>query len=61
MADLAQRLQEAEQKVARLEAINQQRQPDNRQLQAQLGLLTVPDGFEHNQDRVTTAVPTGGG
>jgi hypothetical protein len=31
-ANLAQKLQEAEHKIARLEAINQQRQADNRQL-----------------------------
>jgi hypothetical protein len=33
-ADSAQKLQEAEHKIARLEAINQQRQADNRQLRA---------------------------
>jgi hypothetical protein len=49
MANSAQKLQEAEHKIARLEAINQQRQADNRQLQARLGLLTVPPGFERNQ------------
>ena len=61
MADLAQRLQEAEHKIARLEAINLQRQANNRQLQAQLGLLTVPPGFECNQGQVATTVLTGGG
>ena len=60
-ADSAQKLQEAEHKIARLEAINQQRQADNRQLQARLGLLTVPPGFERNQGRVAATVPTGGG
>ena len=60
-ADSAQKLQEAEHKIARLEAINQQRQADNRQLRARLGLLTVPPGFERNQGRVAAAVPTGGG
>jgi len=61
MADSAQKLQEAEHKIARLEAINLQRQADNRQLRARLGLLTVPPGFECNQGRVAAAVPTGGG
>ena len=60
-ADSAQKLQEVEHKIACLEAINQQRQADNRQLRAQLGLLTVPPGFECNQSQVTAAVPTGGG
>ena len=60
-ADSAQKLQEAEHKIARLEAINQQRQADNRQLRARLGLLTVPPGFERNQSRVAATVPTGGG
>jgi hypothetical protein len=49
MADLAQKLQEVEHKIVCLKAINQQRQADNRQLRAQLGLLTVPLGFECNQ------------
>jgi len=49
MADSAQKLQEAEHKITRLEAINQQRQANNRQLRARLGLLTVPHGFERNQ------------
>jgi hypothetical protein len=60
-AQYAQKVAEAEQKIERLEQINQQQAQDNRQLRARLGLLSVPDGFEHNEGRVTTAVPTGGG
>jgi hypothetical protein len=60
-ADSAQKLQEVEHKIAQLEAINQQRQANNRQLRARLGLLTVPNGFEHNQGQVAATVPTGGG
>jgi hypothetical protein len=60
-ANSAQRLQEAEHKIARLEEINLQRQANNRQLRARLGLLTVPPGFECNQGQVAAAVPTGGG
>jgi hypothetical protein len=60
-AQYAQKLTEAEQKIERLERINQQRTQDNRQLRARLGLLSIPDGFERNEGRVTTAVPTGGG
>ena len=54
-ANSAQRLQEAEHKIARLEAINLQRQANNRQLQARLGLLTVPPSFERNQGQVAAA------
>jgi hypothetical protein len=50
-----------EHKIVHLEAINQQQQANNWQLQAQLGLLTVPPGFEHNQGQVATAVPIGEG
>jgi hypothetical protein len=60
-AQYAQKLTEAEQKINRLEWINQQRTQDNRQLRARLGLLSIPDGFERNEGRVTAAVPTGGG
>jgi hypothetical protein len=60
-AQYTQKLAEAEQKIERLKRINQQQTQDNRQLQARLGLLSVPDGFERNEGRVTTAVPTGGG
>jgi len=61
MANSAQKFQEAEHKIAQLKAINQQQQADNRQLRAQLGLLTVPHGFERNQGQVAATVPTGGG
>jgi hypothetical protein len=60
-AQYAQKLAKAEQKIDRLKWINQQRTQDNWQLRARLGLLSVPDGFERNEGRVTTAVPTGGG
>jgi hypothetical protein len=60
-AQYAQKVTEAEQKIERLKQINQQRAQDNRQLRARLGLLSVPNGFECNEGRVTTAVPTGGG
>jgi hypothetical protein len=60
-ANSAQKLQEAEHKIAHLKAINLQRQADNRQPRARLGLLTVPPGFECNQGRVAATVPTGGG
>jgi hypothetical protein len=60
-AQYAQKLTKAEQKIKRLERVNQQRTQDNQQLRARLGLLSVPDGFERNEGRVTTAVPTGGG
>jgi hypothetical protein len=60
-AQYAQKLTEAEQKIERLERINQQQTQDNRQLRARLGLLSVPDGFKRNEGRVTTAVLTGGG
>jgi hypothetical protein len=60
-AEYSQKLHDMEHKIARLEAINQQRIADNRQLRARLGVITIPDGFECNQGRVTAAVPTGGG
>ena len=60
-AEFAQKLHDAEHKIARQEAIIQQRTADNRQLRARLGVITVPDGFERNQGRVTAAVPTEGG
>jgi hypothetical protein len=59
-AQYAQKLAEAEQKIERLEQVNQQQTQDNRQLRARLGLLSIPDGFERNEGRVPTAVPTGG-
>jgi hypothetical protein len=61
MAQYAQKITKAEQKIERLEQINQQQAQDNRQLRAQLGLLCIPDGFERNEGQVTTAIPTGGG
>jgi len=61
MAQYAQKLAEAQQKIERLERINQQQTQDNRQLRARLGLLSIPDGFKHNEGRITTTVPTGGG
>jgi hypothetical protein len=60
-AQYAEKLTKADQKIQRLERINQQRQEDNRQLQARLGLLSIPDGFECNQGQVATRVPTNGG
>ena len=51
-AQYAAKLTEADQKIHRLERINQQRQEDNRQLRARLGLLSIPNGFERNQGRV---------
>jgi hypothetical protein len=61
MAQYAQKVAKSKQKIEWLERINQQQAQDNRQLQARLGLLSVPDGFECNKGRVTTAVLTGGG
>jgi hypothetical protein len=55
------KLAKAKQKILQLKWLNQQRQEDNRQLQAQMGLLSVPNGFEHNQGQVATRVPTSGG
>jgi hypothetical protein len=48
-AQYTQKVAKAKQKIEQLERINQQRAQDNRQLQARLGLLSVPDGFEHNE------------
>ena len=48
-AEYSQKLHDAERKIARQEAIIQQRTADNRQLRARLGVITVPDGFECNQ------------
>ena len=61
MAQYAEKLAKADQKIQRLERINQQCQEDNRQLRARLGLLSVPNGFERNQGRVAARVPTNGG
>jgi hypothetical protein len=61
MAQYAAKLAEADQKILRLKRINQQRQEDNRQLRARLGLLSIPNGFERNQSRVAARVPTNGG
>jgi hypothetical protein len=48
-AQYAQKITEAKQRIEQLEQINQQQTQDNRQLQARLGLLSIPDGFEHNE------------
>jgi hypothetical protein len=61
MAKYSQKLHNMEHKIARLEAINQQRIANNRQLRARMGVTTVPNGFKHNQGQVTAAVLTGGG
>jgi len=60
-AQYTQKVSKAKQKIEQLKRINQQQAQDNRQLRARLGLLSVPDGFECNEGRVTTAVLTGGG
>ena len=43
------KLTEAEQKIAQLKQLNQQRQADNWQLRSQMGLLSIPNSFEHNE------------
>jgi hypothetical protein len=48
MAMYTEKLAEAEQKIVRLKQLNQQHQADNRQLQARMGLLSIPNGFECN-------------
>ncbi len=45
-------LAEAGLRIVQLERLNEQRNTDNRQLRAQLGLLSIPDGFECNEGRV---------
>src|SRR6266851_103050 len=55
------RLAEAGLRIVQLERVNEQRNADNRQLRAQLGLLSIPDGFERNEGRVVAQVPSGGG
>jgi len=60
-AQYAAKLAEANQKIHQLERLNQQRQEDNWQLRARLGLLSVPNGFECNQGQVAARVPTNGG
>src|SRR5216683_4731190 len=56
----SQRLADAGLCIIQLERLNEQRNADNRQLRAQLGLLSVPDGFERNEGRVVARVPSGG-
>src|SRR5216683_2775615 len=56
----SQRLAEAGLRIVELERLNDQHNADNRQLRARLGLLSVPDGFEHNEGRVVARVPSGG-
>jgi hypothetical protein len=60
MAMYTEKLTEAEQKIAQLKQLNQQRQADNWQLRSQMGLLSIPNSFEHNQGQVAARVPTGG-
>src|SRR6266851_3074920 len=50
----SQRLADAGLCIIQLERLNEQRNADNRQLRAQLGLLSVPNGFERNEGRVVT-------
>src|SRR6266851_3013719 len=57
----SQRLGEAGRHIVQLKWLNKQRNANNQQLRARLGLLSVPDGFEHNEGRVVTRVPSGGG
>src|SRR5216683_7353866 len=57
----SQRLAEAGLRIIELKRLNDQHNADNRQLRARLGLLSVPDGFEHNEGRVVARVPSRGG
>src|SRR6266851_1470811 len=57
----SQRLAEAGLHIVKLERLNEQRNADNQQLRAQLGLLSIPDGFERNKGRVIARVPSRGG
>src|SRR6266853_1236824 len=57
----SQRLAEAGLRIVQLKRLNEQRNADNRQLRARLGLLSIPDGFERNEGRVVARVPSGGG
>src|SRR5712671_1236319 len=47
--------------IVQLKRLNKQRNADNQQLRARLGLLSIPDGFERNEGRVVARVPSGGG
>jgi hypothetical protein len=58
---LSEQVRQAALRVVQLERQLGQRNEDNRQLRARLGLLSVPDGFERNQGRVAARVPTSGG
>src|SRR5216683_4843422 len=55
------RLAEAGLRIVQLERVNEQRNADNWQLRARLGLLSIPDGFERNEGRVIARVPSRGG
>src|SRR5216683_2031982 len=57
----SQQLGEAGRRIVQLKRLNKQRNANNRQLRARLGLLSVPNGFEHNEGRVVARVPSGGG
>src|SRR6266851_5850900 len=57
----SQQLVEAGLCIIHLERLNEQHNTDNWQLRAQLGLLSIPNGFKHNKGRVAAQVPTGGG
>src|SRR5216683_3456855 len=46
------RLAEAGLRIIQLEQLNEQRNANNRQLRARLGLLSIPNGFERNEGRV---------
>jgi hypothetical protein len=61
MTQYAQQLAESAEQVAQLERIVGAREADNRQLRARLGVLAVPPGFERNDRRIATRVPTGRG
>src|SRR6266851_2871928 len=50
----SQRLADAGLCIVQLKQLNEQRNADNQQLQARLGLLSIPNGFERNEGRVVT-------
>src|SRR6266851_2572492 len=53
-------LAEAGLHIVQLKQLNEQHNADNQQLRARLGLLSIPDGFEHNEGRVAARVPSRG-